>query len=84
MSRNLKEHTTTVAHSEDEPFVSPGIQKYIDTNSEYLKRRDKYIDEVVKTSKFDTIAVHGLYTMDDAIEDYDGADGEIQKSKQVR
>ena len=60
-------------HCDDKLTVSPGIQKYIDTNDEYLERRDRYIDEVVKNSKFDTIAVHGLYTMEDAIEDYDGA-----------
>jgi len=60
-------------HSDDEQAVSPGIQKYIDTNNEYLERRDKYIDDVVKNLKFDTIAVHGLYTVEDAIEDYDGA-----------
>ena len=35
-------------HSDDELIVSPGIQKYIDTNAEYLKRRDRYIEEVVK------------------------------------
>ena len=73
MSSHLKERTTTTTYSDDEAIVSPGIQKYIDTNDEYLKRRDKYINEVVKNSKFDTIAVHGLYTVEDAIEDYDGA-----------
>ena len=61
------------SQSDDETLVSPGVQRYIDTNAEYLKRRDKYINEVVKHSKFDTIAVHGLYTAEDAIEDYDGA-----------
>ncbi len=60
-------------HSDDELIVSPGIQKYIDKNNEYLERRDRYINEVVKNWKFDTIAVHGLYTVEDAIEDYDGA-----------
>ena len=60
-------------HSDDELIVTPGIQKYIDTNNEYLERRDRYIEEVVKNLKFDTIAVQGLYTVEDAIEDYDGA-----------
>jgi O-acetylhomoserine/O-acetylserine sulfhydrylase-like pyridoxal-dependent enzyme len=60
-------------HSEDELTITPGIQKYIDNNQEYLDRRDRYIEEVVKNLKFDTIAVQGLYTVEDAIEDYDGA-----------
>ncbi|MBW1881708.1 MAG: O-acetylhomoserine aminocarboxypropyltransferase/cysteine synthase, partial [Deltaproteobacteria bacterium] len=34
---------------------------------------DKYIHEVVKNWKFDTIAVHGLYSVNEAIEDYQGA-----------
>ncbi len=53
--------------------ITPGMQKYIDTNNEYLARRSKYIRDVVKKWKFDTIAVHGLYTVEDAIEDYQGA-----------
>lgn len=53
--------------------ITPGMQKYIDRNNAYLARRDKYIREVVKKWKFDTIAVHGLYNVEDAIEDYQGA-----------
>ena len=53
--------------------VTPGMQNYIDRNNEYLARRAKYIQDVVKKWKFDTIAVHGLYTVEDAIEDYQGA-----------
>jgi O-acetylhomoserine/O-acetylserine sulfhydrylase-like pyridoxal-dependent enzyme len=49
------------------------MQAYIDRNNEYLGRRDRYIREVVKKWKFDTIAVHGLYTVEDCIEDYQGA-----------
>jgi len=49
------------------------MQRYIDKNNVYLERRTKYIREVVKKWKFDTIAVHGLYTVEDAIEDYQGA-----------
>ena len=57
----------------DEVIITPGMQRYIDQNNEYLAQRDRYIREVVKKWKFDTIAVHGLYTVKDAIEDYQGA-----------
>ncbi len=53
--------------------VTPGMQKYIDRNNEYLARRAKYIRDEVKKWKFDTIAVHGLYNVEDAIEDYQGS-----------
>lgn len=53
--------------------ITPEMQRYIDKNNEYLAAREKYIREVVKKWKFDTIAVHGLYTVQDAIEDYQGA-----------
>jgi O-acetylhomoserine/O-acetylserine sulfhydrylase-like pyridoxal-dependent enzyme len=58
---------------EDQTFITPGMQAYIDRNNEYLARRSKYIRDVVKKWKFDTIAVHGLYSVEDAIEDYQGA-----------
>ena len=57
----------------DEVVITPGMQRYIDQNNEYLARRSKYIRDVVKKWKFDTIAVHGLYNVEDAIEDYQGA-----------
>ncbi len=57
----------------DEVHITPGMQRYIDRNNEYLTRRARYIREVVKKWKFDTIAVHGLYSVEDAIEDYQGA-----------
>ena len=53
--------------------ITPGMQRYVDEAAEYLAKRDKYIREVVKNWKFDTIAVHGLYSVDEAIEDYQGA-----------
>ena len=55
------------------PRVTPGMQAYIDRNNEYLARRTEYIKKVVKRWRFDTIAVHGLYTVEDAIEDYQGS-----------
>lgn len=56
-----------------EVVITPGMQVYIDKNKKYLAERDRYIREEVKRWKFDTIAVHGLYTVQDAIEDYQGA-----------
>jgi len=57
----------------DKVHITPGMQRYIDKNKVYLAERDRYIKKVVKKWKFDTIAVHGLYTVQDAIEDYQGA-----------
>lgn len=57
----------------DDVAVTPGMQRYIDRNDEYLRRRERYIREVVKKWRFDTIAVHGLYSVEDAVEDYQGA-----------
>ena len=57
----------------EELHITPGMQAYIDKNNEYLARRSRYIRDVVKKWRFDTIAVHGLYTMEDAIEDYQGS-----------
>ena len=57
----------------EEVEITPGMQQYIDKNSAYLARRDKYIRDVVKKWKFDTISVHGLYTVEDALEDYQGS-----------
>ena len=57
----------------DDINITPGMQAYIDRNNAYLERRSKYIRDVVKKWRFDTIAVHGLYSVEDAIEDYQGA-----------
>ena len=59
--------------SPEDEGVTPGMQRYIDKNALYLAKRDRYIREVVKHWKFDTIAVHGLYSVEDAIEDYQGS-----------
>jgi len=58
--------------SENVP-VTPGMQEYLDRNNAYLERRAAYIRDVVKTWRFDTIAVHGLYNVEDAIADYQGS-----------
>jgi len=59
--------------SHDEVEITAGMQKYIDRSQQYLKARNAYINKVIKKWKFDTIAVHGLYTVQDAIEDYQGS-----------
>ncbi len=59
--------------SDEELNITPGMQRYVEINQRYLAERDRYIHDVVKKWKFDTIAVHGLYSVQDAIEDYQGA-----------
>ncbi len=54
-------------------LITPGMQEYIDRNNIYLAERARYIEETVKKWKFDTIAVHGLYSVTDALRDYQGA-----------
>ncbi len=58
---------------DDDVLITPGMQDYIERNNEYLAERDRYIRDVVGKWKFDTIAVHGLYSVKEAIEDYQGA-----------
>jgi hypothetical protein len=57
----------------NETNITPGMKKYIDKNNAYLKDRSEYINNTVKKWKFDTIAVHGLYCVKDAIDDYQGS-----------
>ncbi|MBN1908853.1 MAG: hypothetical protein JW818_03865, partial [Pirellulales bacterium] len=59
--------------SEEQAGVTPGMKRYVEKNNQYLAERDEYIRNVVKRWKFDTIAVHGLYSVRDAIDDYQGA-----------
>lgn len=59
--------------TDENTVITPGMQNYIDKNQRYLARRNRYIRDVVKKWKFDTIAVHGLYEVNEAIEDYQGA-----------
>jgi O-acetylhomoserine/O-acetylserine sulfhydrylase-like pyridoxal-dependent enzyme len=57
----------------DEVEITSGMQRYVDQNNAYLAKRDGYIRDVVKKWKFDTVAVHGLYSVQEAIDDYQGA-----------
>jgi len=52
--------------------VSPGVQKYIDLATRELAERQRAV-EVAKRWRFDTIAVHGLYTVNESIERNQGA-----------
>lgn len=62
-----------MAAQDNDTIVTPGMQQYIAANNDYLARRADYIHNQVKKWKFDTIAVHGLYSVQDAIDDYQGA-----------
>lgn len=57
----------------NDTLTTPGMRAYIEKSGRYLKDREQYIAQVVKKWKFDTIAVHGLYSVQDAIADYQGA-----------
>ncbi len=57
----------------EDVIITKGMQDYIDQNNRYLLERDQYIQNEVKKWKFDTIAVHGLYSVKDAIADYQGS-----------
>lgn len=59
--------------SENKVHITPGMQHYIDKNNQYLADRAAYIKQVVKKWKFDTVAVHGLYSVQEALNDYQGA-----------
>lgn len=50
----------------------PGVLKYIEEGKKYLVQKEKYLARVKKL-KFDTIAVHGLYTVEEALKQNQGA-----------
>ena len=54
------------------PSVRPGVQKYIDASEKLIAQRKTALARM-KAMKFDTIAVHGLYTVEEAIERNQGA-----------
>lgn len=49
------------------------VQKYVEKAKKMLAERERYIKEEVKKWKFDTIAVHGAYSVQEAIENNQGA-----------
>jgi len=54
------------------PKLAPGVQKYVDAAQRVLAQREAALARM-KTMKFDTIAVHGLYTVEEALERNQGA-----------
>src|SRR5512135_2561383 len=50
----------------------PGVMRYVEESRKYLDERRALIDRV-KKRKFDTIAVHGLYSLEEALARNQGA-----------
>jgi len=56
-----------------EDNMNEGVQKYVEKARKALAENRRYIDEEVKKWKFDTIAVHGAYSVQEAIENNQGS-----------
>jgi O-acetylhomoserine/O-acetylserine sulfhydrylase-like pyridoxal-dependent enzyme len=54
------------------PKLTPGVQKYVEAAKKLLAQRDAALARM-KAMKFDTIAVHGLYTVEESLERNQGA-----------
>jgi O-acetylhomoserine/O-acetylserine sulfhydrylase-like pyridoxal-dependent enzyme len=54
------------------PVYSPGVMKYVEEAKRLLAERDAALARM-KAMKFDTIAVHGLYTVEEALKRNQGA-----------
>ena len=54
------------------PAYSPGVMKYVEAAKELLAEREAALARM-KAMRFDTIAVHGLYTVEEAIRRNQGA-----------
>jgi len=54
-------------------LYSPGVQRYVDAAQKAVAERERYKKDVVKNWKFDTIAVHGMYSVQEALEKNQGA-----------
>jgi O-acetylhomoserine/O-acetylserine sulfhydrylase-like pyridoxal-dependent enzyme len=57
--------------SVNQPY-KPGVQKYIDASQQLIAARNAAMARM-KSMKFDTIAVHGLYTIEEALDRNQGA-----------
>lgn len=53
--------------------MNDGVQKYVDKARKMIAERERYLNEQVRTWKFDTIAVHGAYSVNEAIENNQGS-----------
>ncbi len=54
------------------PNYSPGVMKYVEAAQKLLAERDAALARM-KTMRFDTVAVHGLYTVEEALNRNQGA-----------
>jgi O-acetylhomoserine/O-acetylserine sulfhydrylase-like pyridoxal-dependent enzyme len=54
------------------PQHGPGVQKYVDASRKLIAEREAALARM-RTMKFDTIAVHGLYSMEEALAQNQGA-----------
>lgn len=54
------------------PTYSPGVMKYVEEAKKLLAERDAALARM-KTMRFDTIAIHGLYTVEEALKRNQGA-----------
>jgi O-acetylhomoserine/O-acetylserine sulfhydrylase-like pyridoxal-dependent enzyme len=54
------------------PVYSPGVMKYVEAAKKILAERDAALARM-KAMRFDTIAVHGLYTVEEALNRNQGA-----------
>ena len=57
----------------DQQEFSPGVMRYIDRAIKETEEKERYLKEVVRNWKFDTVAVHGLYTVEEAIDNNQGS-----------
>lgn len=53
--------------------MNDGVQRYVDRAKKALAEQNRYVGEEVKKWKFDTIAVHGTYSVLEAIENNQGS-----------
>jgi O-acetylhomoserine/O-acetylserine sulfhydrylase-like pyridoxal-dependent enzyme len=56
-----------------EPDYPEGVKKYIKLAREGGAEQERYIRDVVKKWRFDTVAVHGMYSMQEALQFNQGA-----------
>ena len=54
------------------PNYSPGVMKYVEAAQKLLAERDAALARM-KTMRFDTVAVHGLYTVEESLNRNQGA-----------
>jgi O-acetylhomoserine/O-acetylserine sulfhydrylase-like pyridoxal-dependent enzyme len=52
---------------------NPGVMRYVEQAKKRIVERDRHLKEMVKKWKFDTIAVHGQYSVEEAIKYNHGA-----------